>query len=149
VNERGDRVMGFDHTKTTHHFLLHPDGGSIEVTANDSNDAESRDQIRKHLGHIARMFAEGNFKAPMLIHDRTPPGVPVMRRLKSEIRYDYEEAERGARVRIRTANAEALAAVHEFLRFQIEDHETGDPTEVKAPGGVSMPSPFRVVGLRR
>lgn len=26
---------------------------------------------------------------------------------------------------------EALAAVHEFPRFQIEDHRTGDPTEVK------------------
>jgi hypothetical protein len=134
VNERGDRVMGFDHTKTTHHFLLHPDGGAIEVTANDADDKESRDQIRKHLGHIAKMFAEGNFEAPMLIHDRTPPGAPVMRRLKTEIKYDYEEAERGARVRIRTASPEALRAVHEFLRFQIEDHKTGDTTEVKPQG---------------
>lgn len=133
VNKRGDRVMGFDHKKTKHRFLLHPDGGAIEVTANDASDTESRDQIRKHLGHIARMFSEGNFKAPMLIHDRTPPGVPAMQRLKSEIKYEYEETERGARVRIRTANAEALAAVHEFLRFQIEDHKTGDSTEVKVP----------------
>jgi hypothetical protein len=133
VNERGDRVMGFDHKKTKHHFLLHPDGGAIEVTANEMGDTESRDLIRKHLGHIARMFAEGDFKAPMLIHDRTPPGVPVMQRLKSEIRYDYEELERGARVRIMTANTEALTAVHEFLRFQIEDHKTGDSTEVKVP----------------
>lgn len=133
VNKRGDRVMGFDHAKTTHHFLLHPDGGTIEVMANDANDAESRDQIRKHLRHIAKMFAGGNFKAPMLIHDRTPPGVPVMQRLKGEIRYDYEETERGARVRIKAANAEALAAIHEFLRFQIDDHKTGDSTEVKAP----------------
>ncbi|HEY0174466.1 MAG TPA: hypothetical protein VGB98_25845 [Pyrinomonadaceae bacterium] len=133
VNKRGDRVMGFDHAKTTHHFLLHPDGGTIEVTVKDANDVESRNQIRKHLGHIAKMFAAGNFKAPMLIHDRTPPGVPVMRRLKGEIKYDYEEAERGARVRIRTTNAEALAAVHEFLRFQIKDHKTGDSTEVKTP----------------
>ena len=131
VNRRGDRVMGFDHTKTKHHFLLHPDGGAIEVTANEAGDKESRDQIRKHLGHIARMFAEGNFKAPMLIHDRVPPGVPVMGRLKGEIEYRFEETERGARVRIKTGNAEALAAVHEFLRFQIEDHRTGDPKEVK------------------
>ena len=149
VTKRGDRVMGFDHAKTTHHFLLHVDGGTIEVTANDVTDTESRDQIRKHLGHIAKMFADGNFKAPMLIHDRTPPGVPVMRKLKSEIRYDYEDAERGARVRIRTTNAEALAAVHEFLRFQIKDHKTGDSTEVKAPGGANVPPPLRVGGLRR
>ena len=134
VNERGDRVMGFDHTKTTHHFRLYADGGAIEVTANDADDKQSRDRIRKHLGHIAQMFAAGDFIAPMLIHDRVPPGVPVMRRLKSEIKYDYEEAERGARVRIRTASPEALQAVHEFLRIQIEDHKTGDTTEVKPQG---------------
>lgn len=131
VNKRGDRVMGFDHKKTKHRFLLHPDGGAIEVTANDANDKESRDQIRKHLRHLARMFAEGDFKAPMLIHDRVPPGTPVMQKLKAEIKYEYEETERGARIGIRTGDAEALAAVHEFLRFQITDHETGDPTEVQ------------------
>ena len=134
MNKRGDRVMGFDHKKTRHRFLLHPEGGSIEVTANDVNDKESRDQIRQHLRHIARVFAEGNFEAPMLIHDRTPPGVPAMQRLRAEIKYEYAETERGARVSIRTENVEALAAVHEFLRFQIKDHETGDPTEVRRRG---------------
>ena len=134
VNERGDRVMGFDHKKTTHHFLLYTDGGAIEVAANSADDTESRDQIRKHLGHIARMFAEGNFKAPMLIHAQTPPGVPVMQSLKAEIKYEYKETERGARVSIKTGNAEALAAVHEFLRFQIEDHKTGDTTEARPRG---------------
>jgi hypothetical protein len=134
VNERGDRVMGFDHEKTTHRFLLYSDGGAIEVAANSAEDAESRDRIRKHLGHVARMFSKGDFKAPMLIHAQTPPGVPAMRRLKAEISYEYEETERGARVSIETSNAEALAAVHDFLRFQIKDHETGDTTEVRPRG---------------
>ena len=35
INKRGDQVMGFDHLKTTHHFLLRPDGGVIQVEAND------------------------------------------------------------------------------------------------------------------
>jgi hypothetical protein len=42
MNERGDHVMGFDHTKTTHHFRLLADGGSIEVVANSSQDTESK-----------------------------------------------------------------------------------------------------------
>src|SRR5215471_17763400 len=75
VDQRGDHVMGFSHRKTTHHFWLFNDGGAIEVTANDPKDTESRDQIRMHLSHIAQMFADGNFQAPMLIHDRMPPGV--------------------------------------------------------------------------
>ncbi len=131
VDRRGDHVMGFSHEKTTHHFRLLADGGAIEVTANDAKDAESRDQIRMHLGHIAKMFGSGNFEAPMLIHDRTPPGVPAMQRLKAEIAYRYEEMEGGARVRIVTKNREAIAAVHEFLKFQIADHRTGDSTAVK------------------
>lgn len=130
MNERGDQVMGFDHMKTTHHFRLFADGGSIEVAANSSQDVESRDQIRMHLGHIAKMFAEGNFNAPMLIHDQIPPGVPAMKKLKSDIQYKFEETEQGARVRITTSNPEALNAIHDFLKFQIKEHKTGDSLEV-------------------
>ena len=131
MNKRGDRVMGFDHTKTTHHFRLLPDGGAIEITANTAADTASCDEIRMHLGHIAKMFADGNFKAPMLIHDQTPLGVPVMQKLKNEINYRFEETERGATVRISTKDAEALQAIYEFLRFQIKEHKTGDSLEVR------------------
>lgn len=130
VNEQGDKAMGFSHEKTTHHFRLFADGGAIEVTANNANDAESRDQIRKHLGHIAQMFSGGNFDAPMLTHGKVPPGVPVLQKMKTEVSYTFAEIENGGRVRIKTNNPEALTAVHEFMRFQISDHQTGDSTEI-------------------
>jgi hypothetical protein len=130
MNQRGDHVMGFDHDKTTHHFRLTSTGGVIQVEANETSDTKSRDQIRMHLGHIARMFAEGNFKAPMLIHAQTPPGVSLMKSLKAEIEYKFEETERGARVIIKTANPQALSAIHDFLRFQIEEHQTGDSPDI-------------------
>lgn len=131
AGERGDRAMGFSHEKTAHHFRLLRDGGAIEVGANDSGDAESRDKIRKHLARVAVMFAEGDFAKPEEVHAQVPPGVETMRRLKDEIKYEYAETEKGGRVRISTRNAEALDAVHSFLRFQIEDHATGDSTEVE------------------
>ena len=130
MNKRGDHVMGFDHTKTTHHFRLSADGGTIEITANSLDDTESRDQIRAHLGHISKMFADGNFKAPMLIHEQTPPGVPVMQKLKNEISYRVEETERGATIHISTTNSKALDAIYKFLRFQIKEHKTGDSLEI-------------------
>lgn len=130
VDSRGDHVMGFDHEKTTHHFHLYRSGGAIDVSANDPGDAASRDAIREHLGHIARMFAEGDFEAPMLIHDRVPPGVPTMKARKQKIRWEFESSERGGTIRVRTEDREALSAIHEFLRFQIEDHRTGDSTAV-------------------
>ena len=128
---RGDKVMGFDHAKTTHHFLLSAAGGSIEVTANSAEDQESRDAIRGHLAHIAKMFSDGDFEAPMLVHDRFPPGVDAMKRKKSVIQWKYEEIGSGARIVAVTRDLEALAAIHEFLRFQIADHRTGDPGTVK------------------
>ena len=132
VNHNGDHVMGFSHEKTTHHFRLYADGGAIEVTANSPKDTESRDQIRMHLSHIAGMFSNGDFNAPMLIHGQVPPGVPVLQKLKSDLKYQFQKIERGGRVNIVTRNPEALAAVHEFLRFQIADHQTGDGTAVTA-----------------
>src|SRR5271170_1806440 len=70
VNEHGDHVMGFSHDKTTHHFELNYDGGVIDARSDDARDTESRDEIRSHFRHIAQMFAEGNFDAPMLIHGK-------------------------------------------------------------------------------
>ena len=37
----------------------------------------------------------------------------------------------GARVVLTSTNPRAIRAIHEFLRFQIEDHRTGDSVEVQ------------------
>lgn len=133
VNERGDKVMGFSHEKTVHHFLLKADGGWIVAEVKDKADTASLEQIRTHFQHIAHKFAEGDFNAPMLIHDKVPPGVSVMKDKKSAIKYQFEQTELGGRVRITTGDAKALAAIHEFLRFQISDHQTGDSGKVEKP----------------
>jgi hypothetical protein len=126
VNEHGDHVMGFSHEKTTHHFELNYDGGIIDVRANDVKDTESRDQIRNHFHHITQMFADGNFNAPMLVHGTTVPGTATMTRLKDQLHWELQETPRGARIKITADDKPALDAVHEFLRFQIEDHKTVD-----------------------
>jgi hypothetical protein len=126
VVKRGEHVMGFSHEATTHHFRLFKDEGEIAVTAKDPNDKASIEQIRAHLGHIAKMFSSGNFNAPMLIHDANPPGTATMTRLKEQIRYEFWETERGARIQLVRAGPETTDAVHAFLLFQIVDHQTGD-----------------------
>jgi hypothetical protein len=131
VNKHGDMAMGFSHMKTTHHFGLTAAGGFIQVQANDPKDTVSRDQIRTHLQHISKAFKEGDFSLPEMTHSRVPPGVPTMQRLNGDIQYKYAETKNGGKVLISTANPEALKAIHEFLRFQIEDHRTGDPSDVQ------------------
>ena len=126
MNHRGDEGMGFPQNKTTHHFLLSKDGGIIQVTANSAADNASITQIRMHLKHISQAFQSGDFNIPMFVHDQTPPGVPVMQKLKQAMSYKYENVESGGQVVISTSDPEALKAVHEFLRFQINEHNTGD-----------------------
>jgi len=130
VEKHGDEAMGFPHDKTTHHFRLYSDGGAIEVTVNDTKDSQNMQAIRSHLTHIVTMFSNGEFSIPMFIHDVVPPGVPVMKEKRAEISYTFEELSAGGAVRIKTKNSEALKAIHDFLRFQIEDHQTGDSTEI-------------------
>jgi hypothetical protein len=125
-------VMGFDLDKTTHHFLLFDDGGAIDILTNDAKDTANRDAIRSHLPHIAMMFGNGDFNAPMLVHDTANvPGTKQMAALKNQIRFTYVETPRGGRVDIVTSDPAALKAVHEFLLFQIKDHKTGDSTTIK------------------
>jgi len=130
MNKRGDQAMGFDHMKTSHHFLLANDGGVIQVESNKARDKGSSGQIRQHLRHIAMMFSKGDFDTPMLVHAQDPPGVEVMKQLKAEISYRFEQTRRGGRVRIASTNADAIKAIHDFLSFQIKEHMTGDAAEV-------------------
>jgi len=126
MNERGARSMGFDQYKTTHHFRRLDNGGAIEVTVNNESDQTNLDGIRKHLRKVAKEFSEGNFSAPLATHNELPPGTAEMGVMKAKITYSYEELPNGARVRIATADADALHAIHQFFDYQIREHRTAD-----------------------
>lgn len=127
MNHRGAQVMGFDQEKTIHHFLLYEDGGAIDVSVKDAADKTNLEAIRAHLPHIAMKFGQGDFEAPMLVHATTVPGTKEMSSLKDHITWKYADTVKGGRVDIVATNPSALKAIHAFLRFQIEDHKTGDP----------------------
>ena len=130
MNARGDKAMGFDQHATIHHFYLHEDGGVIEVTVKDGGDKANLAAIRTHLPHIAKMFAAGDFSTPHFVHADAVPGTDAMKRLRDRITYAFEEIRDGGRVRMTTRHARALGAIHEFLRYQIADHKTGDSLHV-------------------
>jgi hypothetical protein len=56
--------------------------------------------------------------------------VDGMMQFKDEISYRFEAMENGGRVVMTTKNPDALASVHAFLRYQIREHRTGDPSTV-------------------
>lgn len=129
VERHGDQAMGFPHDATTHHFRLMSSGGAIEVSANNPGDKANTEAIRVHLKHIATMFSNADFSTPMFIHDGVPPGTTTMKLMKAAIHYAYEEMSSGGRVRIQADDPIAVAAIHDFLRFQITEHQTGDSLE--------------------
>jgi len=121
VQQRGGRVMGVDQYTSAHTFAPLEDGGSITLVRNEADSAGIA-QIRQHMREIAGQFAQGNFTAPFLVHAQQVPGTTVMAQRREHIRFEVMDLPRGAMVRIRTADAAALAAVHEFLAFQRMDH---------------------------
>lgn len=124
---RGEQAMGFSQARTTHHFRLSPRGGSIEVHVNAPGDHELREQVVMHLQKIGRQFSQGDFSSPLAVHGEEPAGVRPLQQFARSITYTFEAGELGGRVVISTGNGRALAAIHEFLRYQIREHRTGDP----------------------
>ena len=49
-----------------------------------------------------------------------------MTQQRRALAFVYEELPGGGRVRITASNAKAIDAVHRFLRYQIQEHRTGD-----------------------
>jgi hypothetical protein len=126
VDQRHEAATSVPSGGSQHQFLLANDGGSIRLEVKDDVQTETREAIRAHLKIIARSFAAGDFSMPKRIHDQVPPGVETMKARQGVIRYTYSDTPHGGLVTISTADPEALTAVHQFLRFQIRDHGTGD-----------------------
>ncbi len=131
LNERGELGMGFSQKTTAHHFYLTTTGGVIQVEAKDMSDADDVENIRMHLDHIATAFQQGDFDIPMFVHDTVPPGEPEMKQLRRKIHYTLEQSATGGRLVISSTDKNAVAAIHQFLIFQIQEHKTGDSLEVR------------------
>ena len=130
VDARHD-TFGMSHEATHHNFRLFADGGAIELRANDPADAATIGIIRTHIRHIAAALAKNDFSMPLFVHGHEPNGTATMKRLQSRISYRYEDVDAGGRVRVTTTDPKALSAVHDFMKFQIEEHRTGDRGEVE------------------
>jgi hypothetical protein len=65
----------------------------------------------------------------MFVHDTVPPGVPEMKSASQYSLFFRGDSQRRP-CRNLLHNKDALAAIHKFLRFQIEEHKTGGPLDL-------------------
>ena len=140
VQARGAEVMGVDQYTSAHVFEDLPDGGRIVLDRPDTADTAGIATIRAHMRVIARSFARGTFDAPGVVHGRTVPGTAVMRERREHLSYAVNDRPRGAELRIRTTDPEALAAVRAFLAFQRTDHRAAGH-ESHGEHRINPPSP--------
>ena len=121
VQSRGAVAMGVNQFTSSHVFEPLPDGGRIELRR-DADDSAGTAQIRRHMVQIAAQFAAGDFRLPGYVHAQAVPGTTVMAAKRSAISYTVDTLPRGAAVRVRSDDPDAVRAIHEFLAFQRGDH---------------------------
>ena len=124
MQTRGQHVMGVNQYTSAHVFEDLPDGGRVVLERADASDTADITTIRAHMRDIATAFREGDFTKPFEVHAQTVPGTDVMTAKRSVITYDASDRPRGGEVRIRSSDAGAIAAIHQFLAFQREEHHT-------------------------
>ncbi len=125
MQDRGQAVMGVDQYASRHVFEDFPDGGRIVLDVDDPSDSTGIATVRNHMREVAADFRAGDFRKPMMVHAQVVPGTDRMGALRDHLRYEVTDRPRGAEVRIRSDDAAAVAAVHDFLAFQRMDHRAG------------------------
>src|SRR5688500_13559497 len=111
------QVTHQQHQAASHQFQMLPNGGSIEIQA---ADAAGVAHVREHLAEVTAAFSAKEPLAELVDHVRCMPGGATMLAKRSTLTLAYRELPRGAELRITTADADALKAVHEFITFQRE-----------------------------
>ena|SRR2546423_7905085 len=122
MQARGEHVMGVDQYTSAHVFEDLPDGGRVVLERPGPIDTAAIATIRAHMHDIATAFRAGDFTKPFAVHAQIVPGTAVMRDRRARISYTAIDRPRGGEVRITTQDSAAVAAIHEFLEFQREQH---------------------------
>jgi hypothetical protein len=141
VQERGAAVMGVDQYTSAHVFEDLPDGGRIVLERGDPADGAGIAAIRAHMRQIAADFTAGDFSKPFAVHAMVVPGTKTMAERRDRITYEATDRPAGAEVRIRTADATAMAAVHEFMAFQRNDHRAAGHEGMDHSAHMGTPTP--------
>ena len=114
-------AMGVDQYTSAHVFEDLPDGGRI-LLQRTPPDTVGTGTIRAHMDTIAAAFARGDFDIPGFVHGQAVPGTEVMAAHRGQIAYVTDTVPRGVQVRITSTDSSAVAAIHEFLKFQRSAH---------------------------
>ena len=130
LDARFSKALGTDADKIVQHYYLMKNGGVIEFTVKDPTDNASIAVIQKYLEAQRDLFEKGKTDADADVHGKVPDGLPRLKKLRNEITFFAVKSEHGAVLRMFTVNEQAREAIQEFMKFEINEHKTGDPLVV-------------------
>jgi hypothetical protein len=125
---RVSRVSGFDSERVNRHFYVLKNGGAVEVTVKDPSDESTIKAIQAHLKKESDLWTKGNFDTVTAAYGRAPEGALQLKKLRDNVTFAVVQEENGAVIRMLTVNPQAKSAIHDYLKFQIDQLKTGDPT---------------------
>jgi hypothetical protein len=106
----------------------------MQLVAKDPADVETRKALRTHAGRMGPWVVSGNLTALRTEFGDGVPGLEAIaaaRARKATITVRCGGTDDGGFVDFTTADAANIEAIHDFLRFLINDLKTGDSTEIK------------------
>jgi hypothetical protein len=127
INARFSKSLGTDANRIFQHYYLVKNGGVIEFTAKDPADNASVAAVQKYLATQKDLFEKGKNEGDADVHGKIADGVPVLKKLRNEITFFTVKNEDGAVLRMFSTNDQARQAIQDFIKFQINEHKTGDP----------------------
>jgi hypothetical protein len=125
---RVNKASGFDCERVNRHFYVLKNGGAVEITVKDPNDDATIKAIQAYLKKESDLWTKGNFDTVAAVYGRPPEGTAQLKKLKDNVTFAVVPEENGGVIRLLTVNPTAKAAIHDYLRFQIDQLKTGDPT---------------------
>ena len=124
----------YDRHRVVHHFYLYPDGGIMTLAVADPSDTETRKAVRAYVQRVSQLMVGGNLAR---LREQFGEGVPGLDRIaeararKATLTVRSSAPDEGSHIIFTTADPQVLQGLHEFLRFQINDLNTGDSPDVR------------------
>jgi len=127
LNSRFSKALGTDASHIIQHYYLVKNGGVIEFAAKDLSDSATISALQKYMEAQKDLFEKGKTDADADVHGKVPDGVPILKKLRNEITFFTVKNDDGGALRMFSTNDQARQAIQDFLKFQINEHKTGDP----------------------
>ncbi len=126
ANARLARVVGVIPDSIVLHYYLVKNGGVIEITTKQPDDTATANAIMKYLESQKDLFDKGKNDSDNDVHGQMPAGLLTMKKLKNDITFNAVRQDNGGVLRIFSVNEQARQAIHDYMKYEIAAHATGD-----------------------